>query len=134
MGLGNRSGEPLAKSAKRIGSSRKRPLVTGLPAGWRHEQLSVALAWEFLPHDLRPLASRLIGTSHGHGRMAFPLGSSDLIHSDQAHVQALARELFDLGGWDELVDQTDRQWGVWGAAYLEAVLRAADAQVSKEGH
>lgn len=129
-----RSVEPLAKSSKRTGSSRRRRPVTGLPVGWRHEQLSVALAWDALPHELRPLTSRLIGTSHGHGRMAFPHGSTDLVRADQAHVRRLARELFDLGGWDELIDRTDRHWGVWGAAYLEAVLRAADVQVSKEGH
>lgn len=130
---GMRSVEPLAKSPKRTGSSRRRRPVTGLPVGWRHEQLSVALAWEVLPHEFRPLASRLIGTSHGHGRMTFPHGSVDVVREDQAHVRRLARELFDLGGWDELIDQTDRHWGVWGAAYLEAVLRAADVQVSKEG-
>ncbi|MFT3887623.1 MAG: type I-U CRISPR-associated helicase/endonuclease Cas3 [Arachnia sp.] len=132
--LGIASQSLLAKGPRRIGSSRKRRRVTGLPIGWRHEQLSVALAWDQLPHDVHSLTSRLIGTSHGHGRMAFPHGSEDLVRQDHAHVRELAHELFDLGRWDELIDETDREWGLWGAAYLEAVLRAADIQVSKEGH
>ena len=134
LGVGSRSTEPLAKSPKRARSSRRRPRSTGLPLGWRHEQLSVALAWDELPYEIRPLAARLIGTSHGHGRTAFPHGSADLVREDQAHVRWQARELFDLGGWDVLIDQTDHSWGVWGVAYLEALLRAADVQVSKEGH
>ncbi|MFT3876112.1 MAG: type I-U CRISPR-associated helicase/endonuclease Cas3 [Propioniciclava sp.] len=125
---------PLAKQPKAARASRTRPQHTGLPGGWRHEQLSVALAWNIIPEQHRFLASRLIGTSHGHGRMAFPHGSSDLVRQDQSGAMAAACELFNRGTWDELVAHTDRIWGVWGIAYLEALLRAADIQVSKEGH
>ena len=41
-------------------------------------------------------------------------------------------ELHDAGIWDELVEETQRSAGVWGCAYLEAILRAADGQVSGE--
>jgi CRISPR-associated endonuclease/helicase Cas3 len=41
--------------------------------------------------------------------------------------------LFDEGGWDELIEVTQARYGVWGCAYLEALLRAADCQVSGEG-
>ena len=41
--------------------------------------------------------------------------------------------LFDEGGWDELIEITQVRYGVWGCAYLEALLRAADCQVSGEG-
>jgi len=34
--------------------------------------------------------------------------------------------LFDEGGWDELIEITQVPHGVWGCAYLEALLRAAD--------
>ena len=43
------------------------------------------------------------------------------------------RELFDLGGWDDLIEQTQQRYSVWGCAFLEAILRAADGQVSGEG-
>jgi CRISPR-associated endonuclease/helicase Cas3 len=32
-----------------------------------------------------------------------------------------------------LIEATESRWGVWGCAFLEAVLRAGDAQVSGEG-
>jgi CRISPR-associated endonuclease/helicase Cas3 len=41
--------------------------------------------------------------------------------------------LFDEGSWDELVEDTQLRYGAWGCAYLEAVLRAADGQISAEG-
>jgi CRISPR-associated endonuclease/helicase Cas3 len=41
--------------------------------------------------------------------------------------------LFDRGGWYELIEATHLRYGAWGCAYLEAVLRAADCQVSGEG-
>jgi CRISPR-associated endonuclease/helicase Cas3 len=44
-----------------------------------------------------------------------------------------ATAMFDAGEWDELIEHTDREWGVWGTAYLEALLRAADGQISREG-
>jgi CRISPR-associated endonuclease/helicase Cas3 len=77
----------------------------------------------------RELAARLIGTSHGHGRHGFPHTGGHLIdHPDQ-----IAVTLFDEGLWDELIERTHLRWGVWGCAYLEALLRAADGQVSAEG-
>jgi CRISPR-associated endonuclease/helicase Cas3 len=45
----------------------------------------------------------------------------------------IAAALFDEGLWDELIERTHVRWGVWGCAYLEALLRAADGQVSAEG-
>jgi CRISPR-associated endonuclease/helicase Cas3 len=102
---------------------------SGLPRGWRHEQLSAALCWDALIQQTeRDLVTRLVGTSHGRGRTGYPHTSTEL-HAGSAS----AVELFDDGLWDEIVERTDRRFGVWGIAYLEALLRAADGQVSGEG-
>lgn len=123
----------LAKSWKRI-STQAEQMASALPSRWRHEQLSVLEAWEDLAslsrHD-RELVLRLIGTSHGYGRVSFPHVSSELGVADKH--QGLAARLFDEGYWDEIIEQTDRRLGVWGCAFLEALLRAADGQVSAEG-
>lgn len=135
--LGAKPGGPLlAKSGDpRVLSPRLRSR-TSLPRQWRHEQLSVALAWPALStHDpsTRALIARLIGTSHGWGRTAFPHTSADLVVPDQALAAEPAEDLFDVGQWDELMASTTDVWGPWGAAYLEALFRAADGAVSKEG-
>ena len=111
---------------------RRLRTTSGLPTGWRHEQLSVVRAWpslSILDDDRRDLVARLIGTSHGHGRSRFPHTSTQLVE----RPDETAAELFDEGGWDELIERTHDRWGVWGCAYLEALLRAADGQVSAEG-
>ncbi|MEU8263093.1 type I-U CRISPR-associated helicase/endonuclease Cas3 [Micromonospora sp. NPDC048999] len=125
--------EPLAKSGVRDAWRIKRLRDgSGLPTRWRHEQLSVVLAWPALSamDDVcRDLAARLIGTSHGHGRHGFPHTSKQLVDN----ADEIAATLFDEGLWDELIERTHIRLGVWGCAYLEALLRAADGQVSAEG-
>jgi CRISPR-associated endonuclease/helicase Cas3 len=110
----------------------------GLPERWRHEQRSVVVSWEAvhaaLPPEYAQLAARLVGTSHGHGRHGFPHTAAELFaHDDSDADRQLAEDLFDLGIWDNLIEATHHRWGVWGCAYLEALLRAADGQVSGEG-
>jgi CRISPR-associated endonuclease/helicase Cas3 len=125
--------EPLAKSGLRdVRIIRRLRTASGLPTGWRHEQLSVVHAWpalSTLEDGCREVAARLIGTSHGHGRHGFPHTSRQLVDS----ANETAATLFDEGLWDELIERTHIRWGVWGCAYLEALLRAADGQVSAEG-
>ncbi|MDP9433709.1 MAG: type I-U CRISPR-associated helicase/endonuclease Cas3 [Actinomycetota bacterium] len=126
--------QPLAKSGRRsLRAQREAESQADLPRRWRHEQLSALLAHEALAADpQRDLAVRLAGTTHGHGRTGFLHTSADLL--PEGHEQAAAaRALFDLGDWDALVEATDGLYGVWGCAYLEAVLRAADGRVSAEG-
>ena len=139
--LGWRDGPPLAKSRSSMSPEQARANEgsCGLPRGWRHEQLSVVQSWDAL-HDPagRPtdpqLAARLVGTSHGHGRSAFPHTGPELVADARGYaVRELAVTLYDLGGWDELMEGTQQRYGVWGCAYLEALLRAADSQVSEEG-
>jgi CRISPR-associated endonuclease/helicase Cas3 len=142
--LGRQEGDPvLAKSdpASTVREVSERERLADLPRAWRHEQRSV-LAW--LAHangaplpDGAPdadLVSRLIGTSHGHGRSGFPHPARVLLDAgDDADAPTLAAAWFDHGGWDELIERTNLRYGVWGCAYLEALLRAADGQVSGEG-
>ena len=138
--LGLPSGsEVLAKSLP--GSTVRQVLAAegraGLPARWRHEQRSVADAWDRVHAEpgIDPLlALRLVGTSHGHGRSSFPHTSAQLKHPDDDPAwQERAAGLFDEGAWEELVEVTQTRYGAWGCAYLEALLRAADCQVSGEG-
>jgi CRISPR-associated endonuclease/helicase Cas3 len=132
-------GDPLAKSepGKTTRAVQEHQALGGLPSRWRHEQRSVVDGWTDVHAELavdHELALRLIGTSHGHGRSGFPHSSAELAGADDpADWLSLAAELFDAGGWDELIEATHIRYGVWGCAYLEAVLRAADCQVSREG-
>jgi hypothetical protein len=129
-------GIPLAKSGMSSGAQASAARArSGLPSGWRHEQLSAAAAWSALaelPPEERALVVRLIGCSHGHGRPDFAHSSRELIPIGSP-LLATCGELFDEGRWDELIERTDLRFGVWGIAYLEAVLRAADVQTSREG-
>lgn len=125
----------LAKSCGRSAQQVKRLAATR--RGWRHEQLSVAYAQAALgTDDESGLIARLIGTSHGHGRPFFPHGPASLVAGADLPREIVERidELYLTGaGWSELTERTDADFGVWGVAYLEAVVRAADAQVSGEG-
>lgn len=129
--------EALAKSGGRstpLGAVRRARADAGLPTGWRHELASAAAYWEQAESDgvgqeFRDLVTRLVGTSHGHGR---PLFDHDPVTAGPDHADAL-EELVGEGEWESLIARTDRQWGPWGTAYLEALLRAADCTISMEG-
>lgn len=137
--LGRRGDVVLAKSRPGISSlqARRNEARSELPVGWRHEQRSVVESWGQVRASgvADPaLAARLIGTSHGHGRAGFPhLAKEMLRFGDDDEVWSNAEALFDSGAWDELIERTQERYGVWGCAYLEALLRAADGQVSEEG-
>lgn len=125
----------LAKSGRRSAQHlRVAKAAGGLPVGWRHEQMSVVLA-SAGADDTRHtnLVLRLVGTSHGRGRPGFPHTAAQLLGAEDQEWAAAAAELFDHGSWDSLIEDTHDEWGVWGAAYLEALLRAADGQISREG-
>lgn len=134
--LGALPGSILAKSGMNSGQRIKQRLAaSGLLSGWRHEQLSVVVCWPLLSDlstDEQFLVARLVGTSHGRGRPCFPHNAADLAGSDGELFDVAAR-LFDEGEWDHLIEHTHRVYGVWACAYLEALLRAADGQVSGEG-
>lgn len=127
--------ELFAKGGVRtIRSIRRAWADAGLPPGWRHELASAAAYWQATDDDgtdseTRDLITRLIGTSHGRGR---PLFDHDPETAGPEYTEAL-EELLGEGEWESLIARTDRQWGPWGTAYLEALLRAADCSVSAEG-
>jgi CRISPR-associated endonuclease/helicase Cas3 len=130
----------LAKSSRTTASRRqvqKDQAQGGLPNGWRHEQRSVVDSWAAVRDDPsvdHDLVLRLVGTSHGRGRSGFPHAAVELADAGEtAEWRERAAALFDEGGWDELIEATQLRYGVWGCAYLEAVLRAADCQISGEG-
>jgi CRISPR-associated endonuclease/helicase Cas3 len=132
---GATAGSVLAKSGSRTPAQYRAAIASsGLPTGWRHEQLSAVVAWEGTGQgsgDVSRLVTRLVGTSHGHGRCTFPHTTTRLlgVHHELAGTSSV---LHDAGAWDALIDATHRSHGVWGCAYLEAILRAADGQVSGE--
>ena len=135
----------LAKSSATTtaAQARSNERACGLPPGWRHEQLSVVHAWTALHQaagqgSFDPqIAVRLVGTSHGHGRVGFPHTTVDLLLDEtraaRPDLAEVSQDLFDTGRWDDLIEHTHRRYGLWGCAYLEAVLRSADGQISQEG-
>lgn len=137
--LGARGDTVLAKS--RAGTTaeqvRRNERRSGLPGRWRHEQRSVTECWTAVQAsgcEDPQLVARLVGTSHGHGRSGFPHAAGELLlPGESAALQELATRLFDRGEWDDLIEATQQRYGVWGCAYLESILRAADGQVSEEG-
>lgn len=134
--LGRREGdEALAKSGGRLPRSVQRAWAdAGLPPGWRHELASAAAYWEQAGREgtdaqERDLVTRLVGTSHGRGRPTF---NHDPVTAGPACLEALG-ELVGEGEWESLIARTDRSFGPWGTAYVEALLRAADCTISAEG-
>ena len=142
------SGVVLAKSGMDPGDRaafRLARLRAELPAKWRHEAVSLAVARRILPRMAivdRLLVEHLVATHHGSGRPLFPpvagIASVDLLPVD--HPLGVG-EAFD-GGQIE-VDHVDwagprrlrvlsRRYGWWGLALLEAIVRLADMAVSEE--
>lgn len=136
--LGARGGVVLAKSraGTTAAQAKRNNQLSGL-GQWRHEQRSVVQCWGVIHSAVGQdpsLIARLVGTTHGHGRSGFPHTSDELLLPDDvAELRAAAVDLFDIGGWDSLIEATQQRYGVWGCAYLESILRAADGQVSEEG-
>ena len=134
----------LAKSGRRsVAEAYRARSRSALPRGWRHEQLS-ALMVAASPEKVgehRDLVLRIIGCSHGHGRFSFAHDAGFLLKEgylpegmDYEALKEQATRLFNVGYWDNLMEQTSRTYGPYATAYLEAVERAADAQISREGH
>ena len=113
--------------------------LSGAMRGWRHEALSAALLTSANAADGLDweLVRWLAGASHGRGRPFFP--PQDLIPGEMATVQFAGKTLsvptchgLDRldSGWTELFHRLNSRYGWWGLAWLEAILRLADHQVS----
>lgn len=103
--------------------------------GWRHEQLSAAYAAEATDSD--PLVVTLVAGHHGAGRPLFDRDSARLLDGWEEcpdSVTDQAGRLFGpLGRYEIDRSRLQRSLGVHRLAYLEALLRCADMQISREG-
>ena len=138
-------GRPLAKG--RRSWPRQARERAGLPRGWRHEALSVRMARAHpgLASARDPaLVLWLIGSHHGRGRPFFdfhdPAPEQPLPCLEVADWQLPEGErgpqspAFDFAGcdWPSLFEELKRRYGIWGLAYLEAILRLSDHRASDE--
>lgn len=109
---------PLAKSAKFNGRALN---------GFRHELASLIDAEPLLPADGSPadhqLALHLIAAHHGFARPHFPERAID--------TENITKSLHQLQQTPLRFSQLHQQWGAWTLAYLETILRAADAIASR---
>ena len=145
------SGVVLAKSGVISSSAATRQEArerAGLPAGFRHEMLSVLMAENAvgesaLPKDenLRALTLHLIATHHGYGRPFAPVVEDDSPPDVSLSIQErkvlvtsgerVAHPAHALdSGVAERFWQLTRHFGWWGLALIETVLRLADQQAS----
>jgi CRISPR-associated endonuclease/helicase Cas3 len=120
--------------------------LSGLPPGFRHEFVSVALVREHadqLLHGLsaeeRQLVQYLVGTHHGRGRAFAPFvpernPEAVALEWDGTRLSASPdHRLWRLGsGWTDLFWSLVRRHGYWGLAFLEAVLVLADQARSRD--
>lgn len=88
--------------------------LAGHSIGWRHEGLSASLLAEKGHSDL---AVHLVGSHHGRFR---PLLAARSAGDGQ---QEMANRV-------ESFERLNEQWGAWGLAYLEAVVRLSDWHAS----
>jgi CRISPR-associated endonuclease/helicase Cas3 len=78
---------------------------------------------EALDDDLRELALHLIAAHHGRSRPSITAIDEEEIFPDVLAEDALEAAL--------RYARLQRAWGPWGLAWLEALLRAADATASR---
>ena len=92
--------------------------------GYRHEFGSLLMAQQqALPDESRDLILHLISAHHGHSR---PLISTEGCEDAPPSVLEAA-----AGEAALRFARLQRQYGIWGLAWLEAILRAADASASR---
>ena len=110
--------KPLAKSGQRSLIARRQAIkFCGLPKGWRHELNSVAL----LPPKTPELIRYLVATHHGYARTILPFAA----HED-------LWEQLDGKNWGNMTKMLNEEYGMWGLAYKEALVRLSDWVQSKK--
>lgn len=112
-------GHPLAKTPR---------FNWTLLEGYRHEFGSLPYAeadaeFQTLPEELRKLALHLIAAHHGHARPLIDIRGCD--DAPPSVLEERAREVALRYA------HMQKNWGPWGLAWWEALLRAADAQASR---
>jgi CRISPR-associated endonuclease/helicase Cas3 len=140
----------LAKSSHRLGWAMERKLyqLSKLPAGFRHELLSMQLAEQALSSNGQQgtdhgLLLHLIAAHHGRCRPFAPIVDDPLSKSVECatstngilklsceeRLQLPPPHRLDSGVTERFWELT-RRYGWWGLAYLEAILRCADMHAS----
>ena len=76
-----------------------------------------------LPPDLQKLALHLVAAHHGWARPVISTSGSD---DPPSVLEERARDV------TLRFARLQKQWGPWGLAWLEALLRAADQQASRD--
>lgn len=109
--FGNNGGRLIAKLAK-----GRRVIRQNVLAGLRHEFVSVLQST-----DEDPLVLQIIASHHKWGRPHFPERGYDKRRSLEENRQ------HNLANMKRFVD-LQKRYGIWGLAYLEALLRAADVE------
>ena len=138
--------EPLAKSGlppEDRAAWRRSRVLSGLPAGARHEAWSVALAGAYLAQRTTPypgdteLLLHLIAAHHGHARPLLPL----IVDRDPRPIRTTIDGITVQVPSEDTVclkqparfAALNARYGRWGLALLETVVRCADTTVSAEG-
>jgi len=131
---------PLAKGTQsRTGRAARRAqwARSGLPDGFRHELVSLLLAQTHPLAAEDELALHLIASHHGRCRpfapvvddRGGPLAYEQLRIEGERRIEGAAHRL-ENGVADRFWELT-RQYGWWGLAYLETLLRLGDWRASK---
>lgn len=127
---------------RRMGGDPERALAKPAPGhkadsgdGWRHEPIGAAAAWLDSGGDLVPTV--IAASHHGHGRPLFDRDAEAMLNGWPDCERRLADAvwaLFGPSGRYELERlKLQRRTGIHRLAYLEALLRCADMQISQEG-
>jgi CRISPR-associated endonuclease/helicase Cas3 len=107
----------------------KGPLIQARLGGYRHEFGSLPSAaqdseFQSLPKDLQDLVLHLIAAHHGRARPVIGIEGCDDAPPSVLEVRARDVAL--------RFARLQKQWGPWGLAWWEALLRAADQQASRD--
>ena len=142
-GAGNgRPSTLLAKSGMPRSRWHATQATSGWPRGGRHEALSARLVQTWLENrddefdpGVADLLLHLVTSHHGNGRPLTPPtndGAPDRVASEVEGVQIEAPADLSLIDWEQPARfrRLNRQFGPWGLALLEAILRQADHAVS----
>jgi CRISPR-associated endonuclease/helicase Cas3 len=145
-----RGGDPMAAQfaprllAKGAAARQSKPVRqaqwkrSGLPDGFRHELISLLLARQEPELAERDLLLHLIASHHGRCRPFAPVVEDiggGLAYNGNGITQAQRTQLAAHrleSGVAERFWRLTRQYGWWGLAYLESILRLGDWKASKE--
>jgi CRISPR-associated endonuclease/helicase Cas3 len=116
-----------AKGKYKIFAKTRGPIDQAILGGYRHEFGSLSYVEESaefraLPEDWRDLVLHLVAAHHGQARPVIETrGCEDPPSLLEARARAVALRFARL----------QKQWGPWGLAWWEALLRAADQRASR---